>query len=153
MIRSFLIGLAAGQRSMAPLAVIAGAARRGTLPDQEHAPAFLSHPAAAAGAVALAAAEMAGDKMPSAPDRIVAAGLAARLVTGGFAGAMLAPAEHRRAGALIGAAAAIASSYLGFNARVRAMARYGQTSTGFVEDALVLAGAWAAANARRPAAA
>ena len=149
MIRSLLIGLAAGQRAMMPLAVLAGAARRGRLPTGARAPDLLTRPLGAAGAVALAAAEMAGDKWPGAPDRIAWSGLLGRALTGGFAGAVLAPPDRRRLGALIGAAASVGSSFLGFHVRVRAMRRFGQTPTGFVEDAAVLAGAWAAASGAR----
>jgi uncharacterized membrane protein len=151
MIRSVLIGLAAGQRAMTPLAILAGATRRGTVNPRGRLGAF-ARGDVAAGAVALAGAEMAGDKMKSAPDRIVLAGLLARATTGALAGAALAGEGKQRTGALLGAGAAVASSYLGFALRVRAMRRYGQTATGFVEDALVLAGGWAAATARRQAA-
>jgi len=147
MFRPILIGLAAGQRAMTPLAVLAGAARRGALPAD--APRFLSHPAVAAGGVLLAAGEMVGDKQKTAPDRIVPAGLAARSLTSAFAGAVLAGRERRVQGAVFAAAAAVASSYVGWSARMWAMKRYGQTATGAVEDALVLAGGWAAATARR----
>ena len=146
MIRSILIGLSAGQRAMTPLAVVTGAARRGQLPD---APRWLSHPLVATGAVTLAAAEMAGDKMKTAPDRIVPAGLIGRGLTGAFAGAMLARPDQRKVGAALGAVTAIASSYLGWTARMAALRRYGQTPTGVVEDAAVLAGGWAAATAVR----
>lgn len=151
MIRSILMGLVAGQRAMTPIAILAGAARRGTLPSDAFAAKLLQSPHAAAGAVALAAGEMAGDKMPSAPDRIVAIGLVGRSITGGFAGAALAPADRRVIGALLGAAAAVGSSFLGFHARVGAMHRFGQTATGFIEDAIVLGSASAIMNVRRPA--
>lgn len=151
MIRSVLMGLVAGQRAMTPLAILAGAARRGTLPPDAFAAKLLASPHSAAGAVALASGEIAGDKMVTAPDRIVAIGLVARSITGGFAGAVLAPADRRAAGAVLGAAAAVASSFAGFHTRVAAMRRFGQTSTGFVEDAIVLGGASAIVNAGRPA--
>lgn len=142
MIRSFLIGLVAGQRAMTPLALIAGAARQGDLP--EDAPAWLSHPLVAAGAVTLAAGEMAGDKMKTAPDRIILPGLIGRATTGAFAGAMLVPRDQRVAAGLLAGATAIAASFIGFRLRVAAMERYGQTATGFVEDAAVVAGGIAA---------
>jgi uncharacterized membrane protein len=141
MLRSFLIGLVAGQRAMAPLAVLAGAARRGALPHDNPAARLIGRPLPAAGAVAMAAAEMAGDKMKTAPDRVVPVGLVARAITGGFAGAALASRERQAAGALVGAATAVASSWLGWRARLWAMERWGQTATGFAEDAAVLAGA------------
>jgi uncharacterized membrane protein len=141
MLRSLLMGLVAGQRAMTPLAALAGAARRGTLP-HDNAPArLLAGPLPAAGAVAMAAAEIAGDKMKSAPDRTVLVGLLARAATSGFAGAVLAPPRRQLAGAALGMGAAIASSYAGLAARTWAMRRWGQTATGFAEDAIVVASA------------
>ncbi|MGB3379789.1 MAG: DUF4126 domain-containing protein, partial [Allopontixanthobacter sediminis] len=99
MLRSILMGLVAGQRSMTPLAVLAGAAREGRLPYDNAEAALLSTRFAAAGGTAMAAAEMAGDKMETAPDRTVFLGLLARTITSGFAGAALAPPRRRLAGA------------------------------------------------------
>ena len=87
MLASFLMGLVGGQRAMTPLAAVAVAAATDRLPRDTGAPAILAHPAVAAGAVALAVAELAGDKQPTAPDRVVPAGLAARLLTSAVAGA------------------------------------------------------------------
>ncbi|NJR78621.1 DUF4126 domain-containing protein [Sphingomonas sp. 36D10-4-7] len=141
MLRSILIGLVAGQRAMTPLAALAGAARRGTLP-HDNAPArLMATPLVAAGGVALAAAEMAGDKMKTAPDRTVVLGLLARTITSGFAGAALAPPRRQAAGAALAVGAAVAASFAGLAARRWAMDRWGQTATGFVEDALVLGAA------------
>jgi uncharacterized membrane protein len=139
MIRSVLIGLAAGARSMTPLAAVSEAARRGALPPGNGAPGWLGHPAVAAGSKALAAAELWGDKLQAAPDRIVPAGIAARLVSGGVAGAALAPRKYAVIGGLLGAAAAVGAAYLTFSARTRAMRRFGQRRTGIVEDALTAA--------------
>lgn len=141
MLASFLMGLVGGQRAMTPLATVAVAAARGELPRDNGAPRLLGHPLVATGAVALAVAEMAGDKQKSAPDRIVPIGLAARFITSAVAGAALAPRDERLLGAAIGGLTAVASSYFGWRARCAAMERWGQTSTGFVEDAAVLAGA------------
>jgi uncharacterized membrane protein len=116
MLRSFLIGLVAGQRGMTPLAVAAGAARRGTLPAKAPGARLLAHPVVASGAVALAAAEMAGDKMATAPDRTILPGLIARAMSAGFAGAAL--AERRRGtGALVAATTAVAAAYAGLALR------------------------------------
>lgn len=138
MLRSLLIGLVAGQRAMTPLALVAGAARRDRLPKDAPARDLLAHPLVAGGAVALAAAEMAGDKMRTAPDRTVVPGLIARTATAAFAGGALAPAEQRKTAAVLAAATAIAASYVGLSLRMRALRRYGQDKSGFVEDALVL---------------
>ncbi|SEN07610.1 Uncharacterized membrane protein [Sphingomonas gellani] len=141
MLASFLMGLVGGQRAMTPLATVAVASARGELPKDNGAPALLAHPLVAAGAVALAIGEMAGDKQKTAPDRIVPIGLAARFVTSAVAGAALAPKRQRWLGAAIGGVTAVVASYPGWRARMATMPRYGQTPTGFVEDAAVLAGA------------
>ncbi|WP_374944440.1 DUF4126 family protein [Sphingomonas sp.] len=154
MLASFLIGLVGGQRAMTPLAAVAIAAARGELPDDNGAPRILTHPLAAAAALALAAGEMAGDKQKTAPDRIVPIGLAARFVTSAIAGAALVPRRRRWLGAAVGGVTAIVASYPGWRARMATMPRYGQTATGFVEDAAVLAGAVAIVRGPgRPAAA
>ncbi|MDO8801356.1 DUF4126 domain-containing protein [Phenylobacterium sp.] len=138
MIASILIGLAAGSRSMTPLAAVSDAAHRGALPAGSGAPAWLGHPMVAAGSKLMAAGELWGDKMKSAPDRIVPAGILARLVTGGLAGAALAPRRQAVLGGLLGASAAVAAAYLTFDLRKRAIRRFGQTPTGVIEDALTV---------------
>jgi len=141
MLASFLMGLVGGQRAMTPLATVSVAAARGGLPAGNGAPRIIAHPFVAAGAVALAIGEMAGDKQKTAPDRIVPIGLAARLVTSAIAGAALVPRRQRWLGAAVGGSTAIVASYPGWRARIAAMPRYGQTPTGLVEDAVVVAGA------------
>ena len=141
MLSSFLMGLVGGQRAMTPLAAVAVAGARGELPEDNGAPPLLLHPIVAAGAMLLAAGEMAGDKQKTAPDRIVPIGLAARLLTSSIAGMALVPRRQRWLGAAVGGATAVIASYPGWRARCAAMARWGQTPTGFVEDAAVVAGA------------
>jgi uncharacterized membrane protein len=141
MIHSFLIGLVAGSRAMTPLALVSDAARRGTLPKSSAAPAWLGHPLVAVGSKALAAAELGGDKMRSAPDRIAGLGIVARIVSGGVAGAALAPRGRALGGAVLGAAAAVGAAYLTFGLRRLAIGRFGQTTTGLVEDALTVGAA------------
>lgn len=138
MIRSLLIGLIAGARSMTPLAAVSEAAHAGRLPVDSGAPPWLGHPLVAAGSKLLAAGELWGDKWRSAPDRIVPAGIAARLVTAGIAGAALAPKRQAAAGAVLAATAAVLASYVTWSLRMRALQRYGQASSGFVEDVLVV---------------
>ncbi|MCR8828073.1 DUF4126 family protein [Pseudosulfitobacter koreensis] len=148
MLRSILMGLVAGQRSMAPLAALAVAARSGTLPHDTAEARLMQHPLVAAGGVAMSAAEMAGDKMKTAPDRTVFLGLLARTITGGFAGACLAPSQRRWEGAALGIGAAVASSYCGLAARKRSMQHTDQTTSGLIEDSIVMSAALAIANAR-----
>ncbi|MBD8680077.1 DUF4126 domain-containing protein [Sphingomonas sp. CFBP 13720] len=137
MLRSFLIGLVAGQRGITPLAVIATATRRGELLPSLPFQKLMLSPVVAAGTAAFAAAEMAGDKMKTAPDRTVPVGLAVRSTTAAYAGAALAPRDRRVLGAAVAVGAALASSYVGLTVRKWGMQRYGQTVTGFMEDAIV----------------
>ena len=150
MIHSFLIGLVAGSRSITPFAAVSDAARHGHLPRDNGAPAWLGDPLVAVGSKVLAGGELWGDKLKSAPDRIVLAGMLARLATGGLAGAALAPRRQALAGAALGATAAVVAAYVTFDLRQRAMRRFGQTPTGLVEDAITVAAArWVVSSARR----
>ncbi|WCT72236.1 DUF4126 family protein [Sphingomonas naphthae] len=150
MLATFLMGLVGGQRAMTPLATVAIAAARGELAEDNGAPKLLGHPVVAAGALALAIGEMAGDKQKTAPNRIVPIGLAARFVTSAVAGMALAPRRHRWLAAAIGGATAVVASYPGWRMRMAALARHGQSPTGFAEDAMVIASAAAIAR-NRPA--
>lgn len=152
MLSSIQMGLVGGQRAMTPLAAVAIAAARGELSDDNGAPKLLGHPVVAAGALALAVAEMAGDKQKNAPDRIVPIGLAARFITSAIAGAALAPRRQRWIGAVAGGLTAVAASYPGWRARMASMKTHGQTPTGFIEDAAVVAAATAIVRSHRPAA-
>jgi uncharacterized membrane protein len=146
MLRSFLIGLVAGQRDITPLAVIATATRRREISADLPLQRLMLNPLIAAGTAAFAAAEMMGDKMKTAPDRTVPIGLAVRSITAAYAGAALASRERRILGAAIAVGTALASSYAGLAARRRGMRRYGQTSTGFIEDAVVFCSGLVIAN-------
>lgn len=146
MLRSLLIGLVAGQRGITPLAAIALATRRREMPAALPFQQLFFNPLVAGGVITLAAAEMAGDKMKSAPDRIVPIGLAVRSITSAYAGAALAPKGRRNLGAALAVEAALASSYVGWRLRCAAMRRYGQTATGLVEDAIVAGSGLAITN-------
>jgi len=139
MIRSLLIGLVAGQRSMTPLAATTLAAVSGRLRLGHGLPVFLAKPLVAAGSVVLAVGELAGDKMASAPDRTILPGVTARLITGALAGATLGPAKNRMTAATLGAFGAVVGGYAGLALRKQGMRRYGQMRSGLVEDILTLA--------------
>jgi uncharacterized membrane protein len=141
MLASFLMGLVGGQRAMTPLAAVSISAACGRLLPDNGAPRILTHPLVAAGTVALAIGEMAGDKLKSAPDRIVPIGLIARFITSAVAGASLSSKSDRWIGAALGGATAVLASYPGWRARVAAIPSYGQTPTGLIEDAAVVAAA------------
>jgi len=141
MLASFLMGLVGGQRGMTPLAAVSVAAARGDLPWDNGAPRILSHPLVAGTTVAIAAAELAGDKMKSAPDRTVPIGLFTRFIASAIAGAALAPRRQRWLAGAVGGTTAVVASYPGLHARLATMPRYGQTRTGLVEDAIVVTSA------------
>ena len=148
MLRSFLIGLVAGQRGITPLAALAIATKRKEVPADLPFQKLMLNPVVTAGATAFAAAEMAGDKMKSAPDRIIPIGLAVRSITAGYVGAALAPKGQRSLGAAVAIGTALVSSYVGWRIRIAAMERYGQTKTGLVEDAIVFGAGLAVTNPR-----
>ena len=150
LIHSILMGAVAGMRAMTPLATITNAACNGTLPRNNGAPPLMSNRLASTGAKLLAAGELAGDKMDDAPDRIVPAGMLARVVTGAIVGMALAPREQRPLAAVLGAGAAVGMAYVTFNLRVRAMRRFGQKATGAVEDAIAVGSATLIARSAAP---
>lgn len=137
LLSSALIGAVASARSMTPMATIAMARLSGRrTPGQL---VLLDHPVVKVGALAMGAGELAGDKMKSAPDRTVFLGLLARVMSAGIAGAALAPGGRERAGAAVAIATAVPLAYLTLAGRKRAMARIGQTRSGLIEDALIVA--------------
>ena len=134
---SALIGAVASARSMTPMATIAAArlADRRT-PGEVF---LLDRPLFKYGAMAMGVGELLGDKMKTAPDRTVFLGLLARVMSAGIAGAALAPRGREGAGAAVAVATAVPLAYLTLAGRKQAMARIGQTRSGLIEDALVVA--------------
>ncbi|WP_229260590.1 hypothetical protein [Duganella alba] len=112
---------------------------------------LLDRPLFKYGALAMGVGELFGDKMKTAPDRTVFLGLLARVASAGIAGAALAPEGREKAGAAIAVATAVPLAYLTLAGRKQAMARIGQTRSGLIEDALIVAaGAAIVALATRP---
>jgi uncharacterized membrane protein len=149
LLSSALIGAVASARSMTPMASIAAARLAGRKTPGELV--LLDHPVVKYGALAMGVGELLGDKMKSAPDRTVFLGLLARVASAGIAGAALAPAGRERAGAALAVATAVPLAYATLAGRKQAMARIGQTRSGLIEDALVVAaGAAVVAWAMRP---
>ena len=134
---SALIGAVASARSMTPMASIAAARLLGYRTPGRLV--VLDRPLFKWGALAMGVGELFGDKMKSAPDRTVFLGLLARVMSAGIAGAALAPRGREQAGALTAVATAVPLAYVTLAGRERAMARMGQTRSGLIEDALVVA--------------
>jgi len=137
LLSSMLIGAVASARSMTPMATIAMArlAHRKT-PGELF---LLDRPLFKYGALAMGLGELAGDKMKTAPDRTVFMGLLARVMSAGIAGAALAPRGKEKAGAAVAIATAVPLAYLTLAGRKQAMAKIGQTKSGLIEDAFVVA--------------
>ena len=134
---SALIGAVASARSMTPMATIAVARLLGRrTPGQL---VLLDRPLFKYGALAMGVGELVGDKMKTAPDRTVPLGLLARVLSAGIAGAALAPSGRERAGAAAAVATAVPLAYLTLAGRERAIADMGQTRSGLIEDALIVA--------------
>ena len=134
---SALIGAVASARSMTPMASIAAARILG-----DRTPGrlvLLDQPLVKYGALAMGVGELFGDKMKTAPDRTVFLGLLARVMSAGIAGAALAPRGREQAGAAVAVATAVPLAYATLAARKQAMARIGQTRSGVIEDALIVA--------------
>jgi uncharacterized membrane protein len=136
---------------MTPMASLATARLAGqNMPGRLY---LLDHPIFKLGAMAMGVAELFGDKMKTAPDRTVFLGLLARVMSAGIAGAALAPRGQEKAGAAIAVATAVPLAYATLAGRKRAMTAIGQTPSGLIEDALIVAAgaaivAWAARSAR-----
>jgi hypothetical protein len=60
-------------------------------------------------------------------------------MSAGVAGAALAPRGREQAGAAVAVATAVPLAYATLAGRKRAMARLGQTRSGLIEDALIVA--------------
>jgi uncharacterized membrane protein len=134
---SVLIGAVASARSMTPMATLAAARLAGRRTPGRLL--LLNHPVVKVGALAMGAGELLGDKMKTAPDRTVFLGLLARIMSAGIAGAALAPGGRERAGATAAITIAVPLAYLTLAGRKLAMARIGQTRSGLIEDAFIVA--------------
>lgn len=136
---SALIGAVASARSMTPMASLAAARLLGYRTPGRLI--LLDRPVVQLGALAMGAGELFGDKMKTAPDRTAFLGLLARVLSAGIAGAALAPRGREQAGAVTAVATAVPLAYVTLASRKSAIARVGQTRSGLIEDALMVAAA------------
>ncbi|UUL81568.1 DUF4126 domain-containing protein [Sphingomonas qomolangmaensis] len=124
MLAPFLIGIAAGLRSMTPPAAVA----------------LRRHRRFVGPALALAAlGELAVDKHPRAPDRTDAGAAAGRIVSGALAGAFVRGGRVSIVGGIAGAAGAVVGTRLGHRLRTRLAKRLGKDwPVAVAEDALAI---------------
>ncbi len=131
--RPFGIGALTGLRSLSAVAALSWAASLGG-PGAGWIP---FGPRARRLATLAALAEMAGDKMPFAPDRRIAPSFLLRLALGAAGGAVLAGrGVSRREGALTGIAGAVAGTLLGRAARGAGTRSGGDWARALTEDAV-----------------
>lgn len=118
LLRAGAIGVVAGMRSQLPLALLSLAAQQQGR-NQHGLPAVLTSPQVTALLLACAAGELAVDKLPFTPSRLMPGSLAVRAGIGSLAGTLLV----RKAGfppmcgAALGAIGALAGSYVGHDVR------------------------------------
>lgn len=130
LLRSALLGAAAGGRSMTPIAALTAGSR-----------GFVRLAATAA-----ALGELVVDKLPGTPSRVEPAPLGGRLVLGALAGGLYARRRGRNVvlPALVAGATAFAASYAGAGWRAYAARHQLAVPAALAEDAATLALAWAA---------
>src|SRR3954447_20526340 len=138
---SVLLGAASGLR--AQLAVATVVAR----PDPSLPPIF-RRPWTRRLLVAAAAAELVGDKLPTAPSRLEPPGLVGRLAMGALAAGLFAQARQAAwpAAAAIGASSAAIAAKIGHDLRVEIAQHAPDPAVAIVEDELALALAIAGAS-------
>jgi uncharacterized membrane protein len=127
------IGVLTGMRSMSALAALTWAASLGRL----RIGWIPSGPEVRGLSTAAALAEMAGDKMPFAPDRRIVPSFLVRLALGAVGGAALAGrGSLRMAGAAAGVVGVVAGTLLGRAARGGTTRSAGDWARALTEDAL-----------------
>ncbi len=134
---SKLIGAVASARSMTPIAALSLARLMGR--ETPGPLALLDRRVFRYGALAMGAGELYGDKMESAPDRTVFLGRLARVMSAGIAGAALALHGREKEGTAVAVATAVPLAYATLDVRKKAMVEIGQTPSGLIEDALIVA--------------
>lgn len=138
-----VLGVVAGMRAMSAPAIaarmVARSAAEGNVDD---VPAFLQSDTTNVALSLLDIAEFVGDKLPNIPNRTAAPGLIGRCVTGALSGAAICKVNKQNAvvGALIGATAALASSFGCFYLRktIVKSSSLPDPTIGAIEDALVM---------------
>jgi uncharacterized membrane protein len=140
---AFLIGVAAGLRSMTAPAAVSWAARGGWLHLENTWLAFLGYSAMPYILSVLAIGELIADKLPKTPSRKAPPGFIGRIVTGALSGAALAAPGNIPGGLAAGALGAVAGTLGGYEFRVRLVRATGgrDLPIALLEDAIAIGGA------------
>jgi uncharacterized membrane protein len=142
------IGAVAGLRTFTAPAIVSRAAASGDLRVKQRGLRMLRSTATANTFLALAVGELIADKTPYIPDRIDAAPLAARIVSGGLCGGAICSARRESpvAGAILGGLGAVGGAYLGYHLRKHSVRKHHvpDLRAALVEDAVAVSGGLAA---------
>jgi uncharacterized membrane protein len=139
---ALLIGIAAGLRSMAPLAVVAWAAQSWPAVASSSL-GFMAAPAAAYILTALAVGELIADKLPFIPSRLKPGPLSGRILSGALSAAVLCAAAQQPliVGAIVGAVGGVIGSFAGHAVRrnLSVTRRLPDLPVALVEDLVTIA--------------
>jgi uncharacterized membrane protein len=144
-ILAFLIGIAAGLRSMTAPAAVSWAVRFGWLHVENSPLAFLGFAVTRYIVSALAIGELIADKLPKTPSRKSPTGFIARIVSGAVCGAAIgATSQKLIGGALAGVLGAITGTLGGYEVRTRLVRAAGgkDLPIALLEDAVAICGSF-----------
>ena len=143
LISAALLGVAAGVRSITPVAVVSWVVAPGSRPLRRSPLAFLSQPAVRATCAVMVAAEAVADKLPITPARTAPGTWLGRVLLGGLAGAAISAARDRPVGTgmVAGAGSAGISTYVSYRIRMALIEQAGLPNVvaGSVGDLAALA--------------
>jgi uncharacterized membrane protein len=145
---ALLIGVVAGSRSLTAPAVVAWGAYLGWLDLHGTWASWMGNIITAIVFTVLAIGELVNDKLPKTPARTAPPIFAARIVTGGFAGAVLGAWPHWTFSSLgAGVVGAVIGTLGGYQARKRLAGATGgkDLPVALLEDAVAIAGGFAVA--------
>ena len=138
------IGIIAGIRAMAPLAIVSYMASSGCLQEEKSRYGLFAHKSAMKFLSSMAGGEAFFDKLPFMPKRTDTFGLTARILSGAICGATICAAKKRSAllGGIAGTFGAIGATFAVVEVR-RSLTQdlhVPDTAIGLVEDAITLWG-------------
>ncbi|MGB8408195.1 MAG: DUF4126 domain-containing protein [Mycobacterium sp.] len=143
MLLALLIGVVAGLRALTPPAVVAWGAKLGWLPVAGTWAGWVDHPITLTVLTILLIVELVTDQLPSTPARTVPPQFLARLLTGGFAGAVIGAGWHHTFTATgCGVIGAVLGTLAGFHLRRTLVERNGgkDLPVAIAEDAVAVLG-------------
>jgi len=139
---ALLIGVVAGLRALTPPAVVSWAAVLGWLHIEHTWASWMAHPVVVGLLTVLLVIELITDQLPKTPSRKSTMQFAARLITGGFAGAVIGAGWGYEITALAaGVVGAVLGTLGGYQARKRLAGAFGRDlPAGLLEDLVAVGG-------------